>query len=68
MWQGRRDLIDTKQQQLSSIVNAYQALGGGWQVGLRAPALPAGQPLPPSPNVEAIAPPAKADDLLPPPN
>ena len=27
--QARLDLIDTKQGQLSAIVNAYQALGGG---------------------------------------
>ena len=29
MMDARRDLIDTKQQQLSAVVNAYQALGGG---------------------------------------
>ena len=34
---GQRDLIETKRQQLSSLVNAYQALGGG---GYLAPALP----------------------------
>ena len=29
LFEARRDLIDTKQQQLSAIVNTYQALGGG---------------------------------------
>lgn len=28
--EARVDLIETKQQQLSAIVNAYQALGGGY--------------------------------------
>jgi outer membrane protein TolC len=44
MMDARRVLIDTKQQQLSAIVNAYQALGGGWQYVPRIdPAVP---PLP----------------------
>jgi outer membrane protein, multidrug efflux system len=29
LFEARRDLIETKQQQLSAIVNTYQALGGG---------------------------------------
>jgi hypothetical protein len=29
LWEARLELIDTKQQQLSAIVNVYQALGGG---------------------------------------
>lgn len=29
LWDARRVLIDTKQEQLSAVVNAYQALGGG---------------------------------------
>jgi multidrug efflux system outer membrane protein len=29
LWTARLDLIETKQQQLSAIVNVYQALGGG---------------------------------------
>jgi NodT family efflux transporter outer membrane factor (OMF) lipoprotein len=29
LWEAKVDLIDTKQQQLSAIVNVYQALGGG---------------------------------------
>ena len=41
LWQARRDLIETKQQQLSAIVNAYQALGGGWRFGPRGPVSPA---------------------------
>ena len=59
MWQGRRDLIDTKQQQLTAIVNTYQALGGGWQGGPGAPSPPA---------AEALPSPPKAEEPLPPPN
>lgn len=66
MWQGRRDLIDTKQQQLSAIVNAYQALGGGWQIARREPERPALQPPPPA--GEAVAPPPKEEEPLPAPN
>lgn len=29
LWEARLELIDTRQQQLSAIVNTYQALGGG---------------------------------------
>lgn len=29
LWQARRELIDTKKEQLSAVVNTYQALGGG---------------------------------------
>jgi outer membrane protein, multidrug efflux system len=29
LFEARKDLIDTKQQQLSAVVNTYQALGGG---------------------------------------
>jgi multidrug efflux system outer membrane protein len=29
LWDARREAIDTKQEQLSAVVNAYQALGGG---------------------------------------
>ncbi len=29
LWEARLELIDTKQEQLSAIVNVYQALGGG---------------------------------------
>ncbi len=47
---ARMEVIETKQQQLSAIVNAYRALGGGWQ-GLDQTA-PAGGPaydVPPAP-------------------
>lgn len=57
MWQGRMDLIDTKQQQLTALVDTYQALGGGWQGGSPAP-LP-----PPAPAGEALPPPAKVEGL-----
>ena len=67
MWQGRRDLIDTKQQQLSAIVNAYQALGGGWQAGRQGPPQPTVESPPPSPKAEAVPPPA-VEALPPPPN
>ena len=46
MWEARRVLIDTKKEQLSAIVNVYQALGGGWQeyhLSRKNPAVP---PLP----------------------
>jgi NodT family efflux transporter outer membrane factor (OMF) lipoprotein len=56
-------LIETKQEQLSAIVNAYQALGGGWrfvggpmpQAGPQGPAnqMPANQP-PAGPPAEEI--------------
>jgi NodT family efflux transporter outer membrane factor (OMF) lipoprotein len=38
--EARMTLIDTKKEQLSAIVNAYQALGGGWQNGARIQTLP----------------------------
>ena len=68
LWQARRDLIDTKQEQLSAIVNAYQALGGGWQNGLPGPVPPAVEVLPTPPQGETPPPPPKADEPLPPPN
>jgi hypothetical protein len=30
LWDARADLIETKQAQLSAVINTYQALGGGW--------------------------------------
>jgi multidrug efflux system outer membrane protein len=77
MWQARRDLIDTKQQQLSAIVDTYQALGGGWRPGPSQPAPPAaeevppppaGDVVPPGPAVKAAPPRPKAGEPLPPPN
>jgi len=31
LMEARMLLIDTKQEQLAAVINAYQALGGGWQ-------------------------------------
>ncbi len=44
--EARRVLIDTKQEQLSAIVQTYQALGGGYQVVCP----------PPEPPLDAVAP------------
>jgi NodT family efflux transporter outer membrane factor (OMF) lipoprotein len=57
LWDARADLIETKQQQLSAVVNTYQALGGGWEridpamlasphvhAAARGPAMPATAP------------------------
>jgi outer membrane protein, multidrug efflux system len=68
LWQGRRDLIDTKQQQLTSIVDTYQALGGGWRNGPPAPALPAAPAPPAMPNAEGVPPPPRDEALPIPPN
>jgi NodT family efflux transporter outer membrane factor (OMF) lipoprotein len=51
LWAARRDLIDTKQQQLSAVVNVYQALGGGL---LHRP--PEAPPVPPQPGAEQVLP------------
>ena len=51
--EARTVLIETKQQQLTAIVNAYQALGGGLLLetnGLFENALPELNPVPPEPN------------------
>lgn len=73
--EARRVLIDTKQEQLSAIVNAYQALGGGWQAGAPGPvppavgaSLPQVEVLPPPPAAEALPGPLRNDARLPPPN
>jgi NodT family efflux transporter outer membrane factor (OMF) lipoprotein len=58
---AKLDLIDTKQQQLSAIVNAYQALGGGLR--RNPPGTIIGPPpgLVPAPPVEVVpAPPGEA--------
>ncbi len=65
LWQARRDLIETKQQQLSAIVNAYQALGGGWRFGPREPASPVAAPTP-APRAEELPPPPAAEVSAPP--
>jgi outer membrane protein, multidrug efflux system len=64
MFEARRVLIDTKREQLSAIVNVYQALGGGWReyhLSRKAPAVP---PLPPD-AAKAVA--AAAAGAMPPP-
>ncbi|HET6880854.1 MAG TPA: TolC family protein [Pirellulales bacterium] len=74
MWQARRDLIDTKQQQLTAIVDTYQALGGGWQNGPPAPGAaappssPNGAAPPPAANGEALPLPPADEQPLPPAN
>ena len=40
LWNARADLIETKQAQLSAVINTYQALGGGWQHDPAVPELP----------------------------
>jgi len=68
--EARIVLIETKQEQLAAVVNAYQALGGGWRFvggpiqipppGLQAPAeqLPANPPSAGPPAEQIPAPPA----------
>lgn len=53
---ARLVLIETKQEQLSAIVNAYQALGGGWQNGA--------SPTPPPPPPEMVPTP-QPEDVVP---
>jgi NodT family efflux transporter outer membrane factor (OMF) lipoprotein len=59
---GRIALIDTKKEQLSAVVNAYQALGGGWRnVGGPAPMImpiPQANPWVPGNLIPANRPPA----------
>jgi NodT family efflux transporter outer membrane factor (OMF) lipoprotein len=62
---ARMVLIETKQEQLSAIVNAYQALGGGWQNGPPQPAPPAGEQVPAPPAGDAV-PPANDANAVPP--
>jgi outer membrane protein TolC len=63
--EARMVLIETKKEQLSAIVNAYQALGGGWQNRpRRAPV----QPAPPRPNEEVVLPPPNNPAPIPPAN
>lgn len=70
-------LIETKKEQLAAIVNAYQALGGGWRSGTGQPMLQTlppldGEAVPPPANGEAVPPlpplpPADKNPALPPP-
>ncbi len=55
-------LIDTKREQLAAVVNAYQALGGGWQARAWQ------SPVPPPPAVEVTPPGPDVIQPLPPPN
>lgn len=78
LWDARLELIETKQQQLSAIVNVYQALGGGLLgCGLAGPKLPP-QPSPSPdqsqqggsdvPGTEQLPAPRKQPDQLPAPD
>ena len=49
-------LIETKQEQLSAIVNAYQALGGGWRYLDGPVRLPPAGPVNPAGQIPAIQP------------
>ncbi len=65
--EARLDLIETKRQQLSAIVNAYRALGGGWRESSEVAMTPGnGTIVPPAPVPEESPNPA-SDDTLPPP-
>ncbi|MBY0523233.1 MAG: TolC family protein [Gemmataceae bacterium] len=61
--EARTVLIETKREQLSAIVNAYQALGGGWQSvlqsGCRNAAVAGSLPEPSSPRPEELLPPPR---------
>lgn len=73
--EARTNLIETKQQQLSAIVNAYQALGGGYLVSSIGPEFPELFCTPayiqlddvPSPALSEGAAPATRPEALPPP-
>jgi multidrug efflux system outer membrane protein len=67
---ARRVLIDTKRQQLSAIVNTYQALGGGYLLSCPPPEqpLPAADQLPPPREMKKAPEPLKKMEVpLPPP-
>lgn len=74
--EARMILIDTKREQLSAIVNAYQALGGGWQNRARLAALPPIDtetpaeiiPSPPADEPQPVPQIPKRDDAVPPKN
>jgi NodT family efflux transporter outer membrane factor (OMF) lipoprotein len=52
--EARMVIIDTKKEQLSAIINAYQALGGGWQNRPQIQVLPPVESEQPQPPPEAI--------------
>jgi hypothetical protein len=66
--EARMVLIETKREQLSAIINAYQALGGGLYRSSRSPAAVApSEPLPAAEDAMEESPtPAPADPTLPP--
>ena len=55
---ARMVLIETKQEQLAAIVNAYQALGGGWRFVGGPIQMPPTGPQPPAEQLPANPPPA----------
>jgi len=63
--EARMVLIETKQEQLSAIVNAYQALGGGWQ---NRPRIISSTPVPTPPTEVIPTPPGVEGAPLPPAN
>ncbi len=66
--EARIVLIETKQEQLAGIVNAYQALGGGWRyVGSPIQTPPEGLPGNPFPAPDSAAPAATPPEEVPPP-
>ena len=50
LWDARLELIDTRLQQLSAVVNGYQALGGGLFLSNHPPDHPPGHPPAPPPG------------------
>lgn len=79
--EARTTLIETKQQQLSAMVNAYQALGGGYLLTNSGPEMadvlcgppgliwetPSREEIPTPPPADPAAPPAAGGENLPPP-
>ncbi|MFO0900770.1 MAG: TolC family protein [Pirellulales bacterium] len=66
--EARIVLIETKQEQLAGIVNAYQALGGGWRyVGSPIQTPPEGLPGNPFPAQDSAVPAAPPPEEVPPP-
>lgn len=63
--EARAVLIETKREQLSAIVNTYQALGGGWQV--RAGDVTACGTMCPQPAGPVLDLPNRSEELLPAP-
>ena len=67
--EARMVIIDTKREQLSAIVNTYQALGGGWQNRPRVTAVTPVEAPPPQVDIEVVPiAPNNNDAPQPPPN